>query len=756
MTKIGINNSSNGVAWRELSAEGQESLVAKLDHDRTILKTINAFAVELITIPSKEKLAWYLAREVVGKLGFVDCVVYLMDDEKRLLRQYAAIGEHKNPASDEIANLLEIPVGEGITGQVAQTKKPLIIDDLEKDDRYISDIEPARSEICVPLLIEDKVVGVIDCEDQRVAYFNEFHMEVLSTVSAMASAKLKLIEQSQAAVMAEEMVRTRDSWLRSIFKNAPIEIVLKDTDGHIIAISDNVPNILGFDKNDFIGSTTADFLPSHIADVYMAADRRVVETGIPSHQEIKEENDGITRYSLSEKFPLQDEDGVIVGICSLTTDITDLKRSEDALREAHDSLELQVEKRTRELMEEIDERKRAEEALLNAKEEAETANLAKSEFLSSMSHELRTPMNAILGFAQLLQHNPKEPLSETQNSSADHILRGGNHLLELIEQVLELSKIEAGHISISVDHTPVRDVIDHSLNLIRERANKDGIEIIDQIGRDDLPLLWTDDTRLTQVLLNLLSNAVKYNRKGGTVTLTCQELPDRVLRISVADTGIGISTEKQDDLFKPFERLGLEAGMIEGTGIGLTITKQIIELLGGHIGFESEVGKGSTFWIDVPMSEKPDTDIAIVNMATSPGKMIEELDKTGSQYTVLYVEDNPANMQLMEMIIGRIGNTKLLTAYNAELGLDLAKSEHPNLILMDINLPGMNGIEALKQLQDTTETTDIPVIAITAAAMPKEVEAGLKAGFRDYITKPINVSKLIQTIEETLHLHIKD
>jgi len=328
--------------------------------------------------------------------------------------------------------------------------------------------------------------------------------------------------------------------------------------------------------------------------------------------------------------------------------------------------------------------------------------------------------------------------------------------LELIEQVLELSKIEAGHISISVDHTPVRDVIDHSLNLIREWANKDGIEIIDQIGRDDLPLLWTDDTRLTQVLLNLLSNAVKYNRKGGTVTLTCQELPDRVLRISVADTGIGISTEKQDDLFKPFERLGLEAGMIEGTGIGLTITKQIIELLGGHIGFESEVGKGSTFWIDVPMSEKRETDIAIVNMATSPGKMIEELDKTGSQYTVLYVEDNPANMQLMEMIIGRIGNTKLLTAYNAELGLDLAKSEHPNLILMDINLPGMNGIEALKQLQDTTETTDIPVIAITAAAMPKEVEAGLKAGFRDYITKPINVSKLIQTIEETLHLHIKD
>jgi len=378
------------------------------------------------------------------------------------------------------------------------------------------------------------------------------------------------------------------------------------------------------------------------------------------------------------------------------------------------------------------------------------ANRVKSEFLSSMSHELRTPMNAILGFAQLLQFDPKEPLSENQKSSIDLILKGGNHLLELIEQVLELSKIEAGHLSLSVNHTPVRDVIDQSLNLIQERADKDGIKIIDQIGRDDLPVLWTDSTRLTQVLLNLLSNAVKYNRENGTVTLTCREMPNRMLRINVVDTGRGILSDKQDDLFKPFERLGLEAGPIEGTGIGLTITKKIIELLSGQIGFESEEGKGSTFWVDVPMSEKQDAGVAIEKMATSPGKMIEKLDETNSQYTILYVEDNPDNMKLMEMIIGRIGNTRLLTAYNAELGLDLAKNERPDLILMDINLPGMNGIEALQQLQKTSETKDIPVIAITAAAMVKEVEDGLKAGFKDYITKPIKVPEFMQIIEKNL------
>jgi signal transduction histidine kinase/ActR/RegA family two-component response regulator len=394
--------------------------------------------------------------------------------------------------------------------------------------------------------------------------------------------------------------------------------------------------------------------------------------------------------------------------------------------------------------------KELEHNLLEAKASAEAANAAKSEFLSSMSHELRTPMNAILGFAQMLEYNPKEPLTSTQKSYVDLILRGGNHLLELIDQVLELSKIETGHLSLSVDYTPVREVIDNSLNLIQLRADRENIKIIDQVGRDDLPLLWTDSTRLTQVLLNLLSNAVKYNRENGTVTLTCKEMPGRMLRISIADTGRGIPLEKQDLLFIPFERLDMEAGAIEGTGIGLTITKQIIELLGGHIGFESVEDKGSTFWVDVPMSEKQGIDAANVKIAIT-GKMNKKKAEEGSQYSVLYVEDNPANIQLMEVMIRQIGNTKLLTAYNAEQGLDIARSEKPDLILMDINLPGMNGIEALEKLQDTSETRNTPVIAISTAIMPKDVETGLKAGFRNYITKPIKVPAVITIIEETLH-----
>jgi len=250
---------------------------------------------------------------------------------------------------------------------------------------------------------------------------------------------------------------------------------------------------------------------------------------------------------------------------------------------------------------------RAEQRSRQAAIELKTASEAKSNFLSSMSHELRTPLNAILGFAQLLEYDPKEPLSDRQTSSVESILRGGHHLLELINQVLELSKIEAGKISLNFGWVPARSVIDESLHLIESQALENEIEILDHTT-GNLPVLWTDSTRLTQVLINLLSNAIKYNVRGGKVTLTCQEIPPYMFRIKVIDTGQGIPAKKQEDLFKPFERLGREAGNIEGTGIGLTITRQIIDLLNGQVGFESELGKGSTFWVDIPMNSQTNED----------------------------------------------------------------------------------------------------------------------------------------------------
>jgi len=491
-----------------------------------------------------------------------------------------------------------------------------------------------------------------------------------------------------------------------------------DNDARTLEVNPPMAEMLGVSQQEAVGTTVNDFLSDEQKKLHKRKLKKRTIGQSETYELVLTSTSGKQTPCLFSATPIYDEAGKKNGSFALVSDISSFIESQTSL--------------------------------LRAKEEAETANRAKSEFLSSMSHELRTPMNAILGFAQLLEYNPEEPLSTTQKSSVDLILKGGNHLLELIDQVLELSKIEAGKLSLNVDRISARNVIGEGLQLIQSRADRDGIRIIDQSDKENLPLLWTDGMRLTQVLLNLLSNAVKYNRKGGTVILSCQEMPNQMVRISVADTGWGIPLDKQNNLFMPFERLGREAGNIEGTGIGLTITKQIVELLGGHISFESEEGKGSVFSIDIPVSEQQDVDTVTGNTAAPTDRKVDVPGKAGSQYLVLYIEDNPDNMQLMEMIIGRVSNTRLLTAFNAELGLDLAKREKPDLILMDINLPGLNGTEALKQLQAMTETKGIPVLAITAAAMNKEREAGLKAGFRDYITKPINVPEFIAKIENTL------
>jgi CheY-like chemotaxis protein/two-component sensor histidine kinase len=398
----------------------------------------------------------------------------------------------------------------------------------------------------------------------------------------------------------------------------------------------------------------------------------------------------------------------------------------------------------------IDDVGRKNTVLVNLAHEAVISSNHKSAFISSLNHELRTPLNAVLGFAQMLEINEREPLSENQQTAVAQILRNGNHLLELIDQMLELNQIEAGTLPLNMEDIPARDVFDECLYLIQARANQDGIEIIDDTGGDHLPLLWTDSTRLIQVLLNLLSNAVKYNRKGGRVSLACREVYDRMLRISVIDTGLGIAAELQDKIFMPFERLGHELGQIDGTGIGLSITRQIVEKLGGQIGFESEQGRGSHFWVDIPLSSEQAELVG-------DDAALEDVDVDGdsggagsTSRTLLYIEDNPDNLHLVEAIVGQYKNLRLLSAPNATIGYDLATSNKPDLILMDINLPGMNGLQAMKRLRNTPETSYIPVIALTSNSMPQDIEAGLRAGFDGYLTKPIKVSELMRTIEKTL------
>ncbi|NQU59096.1 MAG: PAS domain S-box protein, partial [Rhodospirillales bacterium] len=395
----------------------------------------------------------------------------------------------------------------------------------------------------------------------------------------------------------------------------------------------------------------------------------------------------------------------------------------------------------------ITELKNSEEAMKKAREEAENASRAKSDFLSSMSHELRTPMNAILGFAQMLEYNPKEPLTKTQKGCVDHVMRGGQHLLELINDVLDLAKIESGKVDLSIANVLAKTVLDDCLSLIQTIAEDRRIEIVVEEGFQTGKKVRTDQMRFKQSLLNIMSNAIKYNRENGKVTIDCRATSGGFLHVSVTDTGAGIPEKMLGGIFEPFNRLGAENTEIEGTGIGLAITKQLIERMDGRIGVDSEVGKGSTFWIELPLVERKLIDKAIANEETQNDRpnLLPELSGT-----ILYVEDNPANLALMEMIIKRIEGLTLISAHNAELGIELAKSGSPDMIILDINLPGMNGFEALEKLQSLKQTKDIPVIALSANAMPRDIKRGIDAGFLSYLTKPIKVEEIANTIRDIL------
>ncbi|MDP9043532.1 MAG: PAS domain S-box protein [Pseudomonadota bacterium] len=518
---------------------------------------------------------------------------------------------------------------------------------------------------------------------------------------------------------ADAAKREHDALLNTIHLHSIVSVT--DRAGCIVEVNDGFCRISGYAREELLGQTHRIVNSGIQSGAFWTEMWHSITAGRPWRGEIcNRAKDGSLYWVDSIIAPFLDEHGVTKKYVSIRTDVTARKQAEEA-RQAMNA------------------------ELARSQSMAEKANLAKSDFLSNMSHELRSPLNAILGFAQLIDSGAPAP-TPGQKESLDQILQAGWYLLELINEILDLSLIESGKLSLSPEAMSLDDVLADSRAMIEPQAHKSGIRL--QFPEFDGPcFIRADRTRVKQVLINLLSNAIKYNRVGGSVEVTCRARGDDRVRISFHDTGAGLSAEKLAHLFQPFNRLGQESGVEEGTGIGLVVSKRLVELMGGQIGAESVVGVGSVFWVELNSTAALTLPAIDADPITAP---LFGMAPGAAIHTLLCVEDNPANLLLIERLVARRPDIRLLTARDGNRGIELARSASPDAILMDINLPGINGLMALRILAADPRTAAIPVIALSANAMPHDIEKGMDAGFFHYLTKPIKVDEFMAAIETAL------
>ena len=526
----------------------------------------------------------------------------------------------------------------------------------------------------------------------------------------------KQIEAEQKKL--DQRLRDHQFYTRSLFEANIDALITTDPSGIITDVNKQMETLTGCTRDELIGTPFKNYFTdperAEAGIKRVLSEKKVTDYELTASAKNNEET--VVSYNATTFY---DRDGKLQGVFAAARDITERKRLDQVLQDKNAELE-------------------------SAKSVAEKANLAKSDFLSSMSHELRTPLNAILGFAQLLEAGSPPPTA-AQIVRLHQIIKAGWYLLELINEILDLAVIESGKLSLSREPVSLIDVMRECQAMIEPQAQKRDIHI-NFLPFDNTWFANADRTRVKQVLINLLSNAIKYNCEHETVEVKCTlSTPERI-RISIKDSGAGLPPEKLAQLFQPFNRLGQETGTEEGTGIGLVVTKQLVELMGGTIGVESTVGVGSEFWIELIRDVTP--QLAAGN--TMPTELTPQAQENAALRTLLYVEDNPANLMLVEQIIEGHPQLHMLSAHNGNLGIALARAHLPDVILMDINLPGISGFQALKMLREDPATAHIPVLAISANAMPRDIEKGLEAGFFRYLTKPIKVNEFMNALDDAL------
>ena len=521
-----------------------------------------------------------------------------------------------------------------------------------------------------------------------------------------------LVRASELLRVREAALREREATLRAVFDASPDIITITGLDGTLQSANPALQRVRGYEVTERLGRSTFELVHPDDKPIASSAFQRLLsgEAEQVAFRLRSRHADGRWIVLESQASLLTDAGGGPMGIVAVTRDVTEQTRLEQAQR--------------------------------RAREAAEEANRSKTEFLSRMSHELRTPLNAVLGFAQLLE---LDDLSPDQRESVADILKAGRHLLDLIDEVLDITRIEAGRLSLSQEPVPVRDLILETLRLMRPVAETSGIHLAPPSADGCDGYVLADRQRLKQILLNLLSNAVKYNRPGGTVAVSCEPVGDDRLAIDVADTGPGIRPEQVPLIFTPFERLGAEHSDVEGTGIGLALSRRLAEAMGGSLDLTTAAGRGSTFRVELAVAEGPVERYE--RLSGGPGGPTPPSSAAG---TVLYIEDNLINLKLVERILRQRGGVQVIGAMQGRLALELAREHRPALVLLDLHLPDMDGEEVLRQLRDDPATATIPVVMVSADATRGQIQRLLAAGAAAYLTKPIDVPEMLRLLEEVL------
>jgi PAS domain S-box-containing protein len=554
------------------------------------------------------------------------------------------------------------------------------------------------------------IVSVTALRDAQNAIIGYLLIGTDNTARKQAEAEQKVLDQR---------FRDQQFYTRSLIESNIDAIMTTDPSGIITDVNKQMEVLTGCTRDELIGAPFKNYFTDP-EKAETSIKLVLSEKKVTNYELTARARDGKETVVSYNAMTFYDRDRKLQGVFAAARDITERKHLDQVLQEKNVELE-------------------------SSKSIAEKANLAKSEFLSSMSHELRSPLNAILGFAQLMESESPLP-TPAQKESIAQILQAGWHLLKLIDEILDLAKVESRQVPLSKEPVSLAEVMLECQGMIEPQAQQRGIRTT--FPELDIPyFVLADRTRVKQVLINLLSNAIKYNKQGGTVEVCCSEGATGYIRVSIRDTGAGLDPEQIAQLFQAFNRLAQEGGGEEGTGIGLVVAKRLVELMGGVIGVESEVGVGSVFWFELLSVAEPHI---IVEGGKGASFAESQMSQGDQVHTLLYIEDNPANLRLVEQIVARQPDIRLLTAVDGNKGIEIARTSQPTVILMDINLPGISGVQALKILREDPVTAHIPIVALSANAMPRDIKNGLEAGFFRYLTKPIKLNEFMDALNVAL------